>query len=417
LPPPDSNDLSRRFWRLTALNIFTNLTVPLASLVDTALLGHLRDIRFLAGVSLASVLFDYVYWTFGFLRMGTTGITAQAFGVGRRREVYRILYRSLLLALCLGCLILLFRLPLRELGFTLLSGSESVELAGRDYFDARIWGAPAALLNFAFLGWFLGREESRHALVMTVAAHATNVVLDYVFIVRLGLAAGGAGLATAISQYVMLVTATVLFSRSLISPGQPRDGGLLPAFHWREIAAPEAVGRLFRLNADILVRTVVLVSAFAVFLNFSALLGTIVLTANTILYRIQLLAAYFVDGAAFATETLAGVFHGSRDERSLERLRRLALRMGLLLTAPFALLVILVPRGLYGILTSHLETVETALSYNLWLLPALFLGSVIAVQAGSNHLLWLAISTFMAARSATLWWSDLRLSSSAGQPT
>lgn len=431
-----------RFWRLTALNIFTNLTVPIASLVDTALLGHLPDIRFLAGVSLASILFEYVYWTFGFLRMGTTGITAQAFGAGDHREVYQILYRSLLLALVLGSLILLARSPLREVGFGLLSGAESSELAGRSYFDMRVWGAPAALINFAFLGWFLGREESRNALLMTFAAHTTNVALDYLFIIRLGQAARGAGLATAISQYVMLGTAIALFIRGRSKDGDSLESARSRKIIWSEIAAPSALIRLLRLNLDILVRTVLLVSAFAVFLNFSALLGTVVLTANTILYRIQMLAAYFVDGAAFATESLAGIFHGSGAARSLARLRRLALKSGILLTMPFVLLVLLVPRQTYSTLTSHPETLTLAMEHNLWLVPALFFGSMAfiydgyflgltrsrslrncmlastlvvfgplayaALQLSSSHLLWFAITAFMAARGASLWWTDRR---------
>jgi len=448
LEPPPPVELTRRFWRLTALNVLTNLTVPLASLVDTALLGHLPDIRFLAGVSLASVLFEYVYWTFGFLRMGTTGTTAQAFGARQREEVYRVLYRSVLLAFGLGCLILMFRSPLRDLGFSLLSGSEATETAGRQYFDARILGAPAVLVNFGFLGWYLGREESRHALLMTVAAHATNVVLDYIFIVRLGLAARGAGLATAISQYVMLATGVVIFLRSRRRREGALSDRLIPAFDWREISAPSALARLFRLNLDILIRTVLLVSAFAVFLNFSALLGTIILAANTLLYRVQMLAAYFVDGAAFATESLAGIFQGAGDKRALLRLRRSALRIGLLLTLPFVVLVALVPAQTYGVLTSHSATLETAIAHTAWLVPALLLGSIafiydgyflgltrgrllrncmlvssilvflplalFALRSQSNHLLWLAMTVFMAARAATLWWSDRRLSSTTG---
>jgi len=188
-----SVSLYRRYFRLTALNILANVTVPLAGLVDTAILGHLADIRYLAGVALASLLFDYVYWTFGFLRMGTTGTTAQAVGRGDERGAYLILYRSILLALGVSAALLALQWPIRSLGFTLLSGAPEVEAAGQAYFNARIWGAPAALASFAFIGWYLGREESRYVLAMTVAANVTNVVLDYVLIVYMGMAAAGAG--------------------------------------------------------------------------------------------------------------------------------------------------------------------------------------------------------------------------------
>ncbi|MGB5659006.1 MAG: MATE family efflux transporter, partial [Thermoanaerobaculia bacterium] len=140
-----SGDLRQRFARLTFLNIISNITVPLASMVDTALLGHLESIHFLAGVALAAVIFEYVYWSFGFLRMGTTGITAQAVGRGDTGEVFRTLYRSLLLAWLLAAAILILQTPLKELGFLLLGGAPEVEAAGRAYFDARIWAAPATL--------------------------------------------------------------------------------------------------------------------------------------------------------------------------------------------------------------------------------------------------------------------------------
>jgi MATE family multidrug resistance protein len=208
---PAAPPLSRRFFRLALLNIFSNITVPLAGLVDTAMLGHLPEIRFLAGVALASVLFDYIYWTFGFLRMGTTGTTAQAVGRGDRREVYLTLYRSWMIALTLAALILLLQLPIRELGFGLLGGEPGVEAAGRAYFDARIWGAPATLCNFVLVGWFLGREESRHALVVTIVANLANIFFNYIFIIRLGLAARGAGLATMVSQYLAAGAALAIF--------------------------------------------------------------------------------------------------------------------------------------------------------------------------------------------------------------
>ena len=213
--------LPRRFARLTALNILANVAVPLAGLVDVAMLGHLSDLSFLAGVALATILFDYLYWTFGFLRMGTTGVTAQALGRGDDAEVHLTLYRALAFAAGTGAAILLLQVPLGELGFLLLSGGPAVEAAGREYFAARIWAAPAALANFAFLGWYLGREESGRALVMTVVGGFANIGFNYLFIVRLGLAARGAGLGTMTSQYLMLAVAAGMF---LARPRPPFPG-------------------------------------------------------------------------------------------------------------------------------------------------------------------------------------------------
>lgn len=425
----DSASLMRRFARLTFLNVLANITVPLASLVDTALLGHLADLRFLAGVALSAVLFEYVYWSFGFLRMGTTGTTAQAWGRGDLNAVYLTLYRSLIVALALAAGILILQWPLRELGFSLLSGAPGVEAAGREYFNARIWAAPAALSNFVLLGWFLGREESGAALVMTVVANVTNIVCNYIFIVHMGMAAFGAGLGTTISQYMMLLAGLFLWSRR---------SGRIP---WKrsQVLDAAALKSMFQLNRDILMRTVALISAFAVFTNCSALMGTVVLAANTVLLRLVMLVAYLVDGAAFASESLGGVFGGASDSQAFKRLVRVALVCGLLMTLPLLALFLGFPERIIGILTSHPEAIEVAIEYIPWLVPVLAMGAVAyiydglflgltagrslrnamlisfciflplaiaAVRLGSNHLLWFSLAAFMAARSVTLWWAS-----------
>jgi MATE family multidrug resistance protein len=422
---PDT--LRARFTRLTFINILSNVTVPLVGLVDTAMLGHLADIRFLAGVALGTILFDYVYWSFGFLRMGTTGTTAQALGRGDRREVYLVLYRSLSMAAVIAAAILVLQWPLRELGFGLLSGEAGVEAAGRDYFDARVWGAPATLCNFVLMGWFLGRAESRHVLVMTIAGNLGNIALNYVFIIRMGMAAYGAGLATSIAQYGMLLVGLGLF----------RLQGGAERWRWREVMNRSRMTSLFRLNLDILIRTMLLVSSFAIFTNFSSLLGTVLLAANSILLRIFYLAAYLIDGAAFACESLAGIFYGRNDPASLRRLIRVAVASGLGF-ATLALGVLLVaPRPLLGLLTSHEEVIAVCVRYAPWLIPTLLFGALafiydgvflgltrgrtlrnamifctlavflplawIGVRVESNHVLWAAMALFMLARAATLW--------------
>ena len=436
----DERSLRRRFFRLTGINILTNLTVPAAGLVDTALLGHLPDIRFLAGVALASLVFDVLYWSFGFLRMGTTGTAAQAVGRGETAEVYRVLYRSLAIALVLGTALLALARPLGDLAFAVLGGEAGVEAAGRDYFDARIWGAPFALCNFAFLGWFLGREESGRALAMSATANLVNLGLDWLLIVELGMAARGAGLATAASQVAQLAVAVGLFlalRRRAAAPAEA-SGGWLPAWSRAAVFDRERFAALFRLNRDILVRTVCLVGAFAVFTNVSSLLGTAVLAANAILLRLFSLASYSIDGAAFATESLAGIFGGAGDRRALARLDRLAIATGAGFAVAFMAALFAAPGPVMGLLTSHADVAARAAAGLVWLAPVVLLGSLAfvwdglflgltagralrnsmlislavflplawaALANGSNTLLWLAMTLFMAARAATLGWA------------
>jgi MATE family multidrug resistance protein len=425
--------LYRRYFRLSALNVLASVTVPLAGFVDTAMLGHLGEIRFLAGVALGSILFDYVYWTFGFLRMATTGTTAQALGEGDEAAVYLTLYRGLFLGVVIGGLLLAAQLPIRVAGFALLSGAESVEAAGAAYFNARIWGAPATLCSFVLVGWFLGREESGRVLLMTVAANLTNVALDYVFILRFGLAAFGAGLATMMSQYLSVAIGVTLLLRA----GRPRR------WAWAEVLDREGLSRLMLLNRDILLRTLGLITTFSLFTNFSSILGTTVLAANAILLRVQYLASYFIDGAAFATESLAGIFRGQRDAAALRRLLRLSLLVGFACVAGFALLVAAAPRTLYPLLTSHEDVVAVATRYGWWLVPVLLFGSAayiydgfflgltagrvlrnsmlfstvfvfapvawLAIDRGSNAVLWGAMMLWMMSRAGTLAWAARRV--------
>lgn len=425
--------LARRFFRLTIPNILSNVTVPLAGLADTVMLGHLPEIRFLAGVALGSIIFDYVYWTFGFLRMGTTGMTAQAYGRQDETAAFLILYRSIVLAVIIAALLLATQHWIAAASFTLLSGTGGTEAAARDYFFARIWGAPAALANFVVLGWFLGRERSDYALYLTIVANLGNIVLNYIFLYKLHLAAFGAGLATMLSQYLMLGTGVLLLLRYR-----------KPAFPgWREVLSRRKLVELLRLNVDLLIRTFCLITSFAVFINISAILGVQVLAANAILQRLQSLAAYLIDGAAFATESLAGIFHGQNDRSQLHGLLRFALLVGAGFAGLFILLLVLAPAGFYGLFTSHAPVVDLVRVFVPQLAITLVFGSLaymydgffigltqgrvlrnsmlvstllvfiplasVAYAQRSNAILWLAMTLFMVARAGTLWWASRRM--------
>ena len=280
-------------------------------------------------------------------------------------------------------------------------------------------GQPATLFQLRISGL------SGAALIMTGVANLANVVLD--FIVQMDLAAFGAGMGTAISQLLMLLAALILFWAR---------AGKVP-WVWSDVWQAQALTRLFRLNRDILLRTVALVSAFALFTNFSSLMSTVVLAANAVLLRWVMLAAYLIDGAAFATESLAGILFGTGDRVALRRLQGLALRSGVAFALPFCALALMRPAAPIRLLTSHPQTVETALQYLPWLAPVLFFGSLayiydglflgltagralrnamllstfgvflplaaLALHLENNHLLWASMAAFMMARTATLW--------------
>lgn len=426
---PQAYPFARRFLLLAATNVASNLMVPLASLLDVAFLGHLEQIKHLAGVALASVLFNILYGSFNFLRMATTGTTAQAVGRGDEDEVVLTGLRNWGLGLGIGLAVLALRGPLAQLGFWILQGSEEVEQVGRLYFAARIWGAPAHLLVQVCIGWFLGRALGYKVLILSAIGNGANVIFNYLFIVQLGLAAQGAGWASALGDGVALGVAGILGVRDL--PWQ-RVGGLLD-----RVLDGAALGQILSLNSNIMVRTLALVSSFALFTSISAGMGTEILAAHTVILQVVTLAAYFIDGLAFATESLAGLFFGAGAVQHLRALLVLSGGVSFASGIGIAGLFILFP-WLFQLLTDQPRLLEQIEIYVIWLLPVLAFGSLaymldgyfLGLTQGSilrrasvvstglgflplagiawvfnwPHMLWLALMSYMAARVITLGW-------------
>ena len=420
----------RQFLKLTAINILSNVMVPIAGLLSVAFLGHLADIRHLAGVALATVVFNYLYWTFGFLRMSTTGMTAQAIGRGEEEEALLIGLRHGILALLLGVAIVILQVPLRQIGFAMLSAATEVATAGEAFYNTLIWGAPATLVNFVIIGWLLGRSQSDRVLILTAVNSGANVALDYWFIVRLDWASAGAGLATALSQYLMLLVGLVMLIQQ-VPLKQMR-------VNTQQLWDASALTTVWVLNRDIMIRTFALISTFAVFTNLGSAFGTVPLTANALLMQVVTLAAYFIDGIAFATESLAGLFWGQGNMSQLKQLVLIAGGLSLCIGVLIAIAVIGYPDPLFGRLTAHIQVLDYLKQYVLWLLPVLGFGSlaymfdgyflgltegrilrqatlqavllgfmpiaIVAWYRHNNHWLWFALTLFMAVRALALGW-------------
>ena len=417
-----------RFLRLATVNIVSNIMVPLAGLVDTAFLGHLPEIRYLAGAALASILFNLIYRTCRFLRMATTGPTAQAEGRSDPDAVLLTLLRNGAIALGLGLIFLLLQYPIGEIGFSLLDATPDLKEAAKDYYNARIWGAPAVLLNMVMMGWFLGREQNSKVLVMSMVGNIGNIILDYVFIMEWGWAGAGAGGATAASQYMTLLCGIIYFVLenwwSHIQIVAPQ------VFQWEEMKST------LKLNTDIWLRTVGNVLVIVAFTELSASMGTMVLATNALLIQVVNITFFLIEGLSFATESLAGNFRGQGTNEQLFPLVKLAgftsLAIGLSITSIF----IILPEPLFGLLTNHEDVIEKVTHYILWLLPVLifasqafmldgyYLGltegvilrnSVLAAGAigflpvagtawwlENTHVLWLALCLYMAIRAVLL---------------
>ncbi|MEM1413723.1 MAG: MATE family efflux transporter [Myxococcota bacterium] len=327
---------TRRVLAIALPIMLSNVSTPLLGVVDTAVVGRLPGPAPLGAVALGSLIFSFVFWAFGFLRMGTTGLTAQAEGAGDAVEVRASLGRALLLALGIGLVLIALRGPIAELAFRLVSGSETVEGLARGYVALRILAAPATLASFALLGWFIGLGQARTALALQLVLNLTNVVLDAAFVLGLGWGVRGVAAGTLLAEVLAATVGLALAAREL-----RRRGGFGGRPTLASILDAEGLRRTVAVGGDILVRTLALVFAFAWFTDQGARAGELVLAANAVLMQLVNVAAYFLDGLAFAAETLVGRAIGARDRRlfdgAVRRTTELAALVALALTAIFAL--------------------------------------------------------------------------------
>ena len=300
-------------------------SVPLVGLVDTVVIGRTGDAAALAGVALGATIIGLFFWTFGFLRMGMTGLTAQADGADRTDEVAALLVRGLAIGLGIGLILLALAWPLRELAFAVFSGGAATTAEASSYVTMRFLGAPAALAVYAATGWLFGLGRTRAALALQLVMNAANVVFDLVLVFGFGLGAAGVGLGTAMAEWVAFATAIVLVIR--ISGAHPialaRRTGSAVLFDRAELA------KLFAVNRDLMIRTVALLILFAWFANAGARLGAVALAAQHVLMQFVNVAAFVLDAFAFTAEARVGQAVGAR---SRERLLR-----SIYLTAEFAL--------------------------------------------------------------------------------
>ncbi|MDI5983959.1 MATE family efflux transporter [Halomonas sp. M4R5S39] len=421
---PDASP--RRLWALAWPIILSNITVPLLGLVDTAVVGHLPDSRYLAAVTLGATLFSFLYWGFGFLRMGTTGLTSQAVGRENDSEVRNLLGQSLLLAAGIGTLLILFSKPLITLGLWLLDGSEIATDLATEYARIRLLSAPAVLANYAILGWFLGQQNSRVTLAILVLTNGVNIALDLLFVVGLGMTSDGVAWATVIADYTALAFGGWLVSRQLGLLG----GRFLSEHLWRITAYAE----LFQVNANLFVRTLGLLFAMAFFTSRGAVQGDTVLAANAVLLQFIMLTSYALDGFAHATEAITGHAVGRRRWDEFGRAVKSAALFSLATAAAASLAFALGGHQLIALLTGLPEVRATAGNYLPWmvampliavwsyLLDGVFIGATASremrnsifaglivylptwwlTQGLGNHGLWLAFLGFALVRSAVL---------------
>lgn len=356
-------------------------SVPLVGIVDTVVIGRSGDAVSLAGVALGATIVSFVFWAFGFLRMGMTGMTAQADGASDGREVDRLLARGMLLGLGLGTALFIAQILLIPAALGLMAGSANVSAEAQAYVAARFWGAPAALALFALLGWLLGLGRTRAALFVQIAMNAINGMLDVVLVWGFGFGAQGIGLGTAIAEWSALVIGLVIAFR-IAGPGMRAALADRAALFDRT-----ALKRLFAVNADIMVRTVALLFLFAWFTNAGAREGATTLAAQHVLMQFVAVSAFVLDGFAFTAEMRIGQAVGRRSRKEFDRALRLTAEFSLLAGLAFAVGIWLAGNAVIAFVTPDdgVRAVAGAMLWAAalvpfigvpaWLLDGVFLGA------------------------------------------
>lgn len=353
--------MNRSILRLAVPNIISNITVPLVGMADLAILGHLQDSPgvYIGAIALGGMIFNFIYAIFSFLRMGTTGLTAQAYGASRHKEATLVLGRSMLVAMGGGLLLIMVQAPIDWFTFSIIESSARLESLAAEYFYIRIWAAPATLGLYALIGWFLGMQNARIPMVLAIMINLINVGANYMFVYGFGLRSDGVAWGTLIAQYAGFLTALALFLKY--------HADKLQHMTLEALLKVKALRRFFMVNRDIMIRTILLILSFSLFTASSAKIGDDMLAVNTLLLQFLFLFSYFIDGFAYAAESLAGKFYGAKDLTLLKKFIGRIFIWGTLISLPFSLAYLLGGQYIVYILTDDPLVIASTSPFLPWL--------------------------------------------------
>lgn len=420
--------MNRQILRLAIPNIISNLSVPLLGAVDTAVVGRLEHVYYLGAIAVGSIIFDFIFWGFGFLRMGTTGMVAQAYGAQEERNTRVILFRVLIVAAVSSAFILLIQYPLIEVSMMLVNASPEVEEYTRIYYHIRIFAAPATLALFGLNGWFLGMQNSTYPMIITIFLNIVNIILNLIFVFRFNMTVDGVATGSLIASFLALGLAIILYKK--------KYGGLKLNIRWDELIETEELKKFFSVNRDIVIRTLCLIFSYAFFTAKSAEMGDVVLAANTILLQMWYISSYGTDGFAYAAESLVGRFKGAGDNTQLKSAVKANMLWGLGLGLLGTLTYAAFDTEIIALFTDKENVISVALTVVIWLIAAPLVNSVCFIWDGvyigatatgamrnsmliatilvfipvyyisepfaGIHALWMAMTAFMVARGVIL---------------
>ncbi|WP_270581709.1 MATE family efflux transporter [Butyricimonas virosa] len=422
--------MNRRILHLAIPSIVSNITVPLLGLVDVTIVGHLGATAYIGAIAVGGLLFNILYWNFGFLRMGTSGLTSQAYGRKDKEAEIRVLVQAVSVGLFSALAMLILQYPIELLAFRLLDTSAEVEQYAVTYFRICIWGAPAVLAQYSFTGWFIGMQNSRYPMYIAIVMNVINIVCSSCFVFLFKMKVEGVALGTVVAQYsgVMMALGFWYYNYKELR-GRITFKGSLQLI---------AMRRFFAVNRDIFLRTLCLIGVTTFFTSTGARQGDVILAVNTLLMQLFTLFSYIMDGFAYAGEALSGRYVGACNLVQLKRAVKALFCWGVVLSLVFTLLYGIGGENFLGLLTNDTVVIETAGRYFYWVLAiplagfAAFLwdgiligatatrfmlwamlvasGSFFVIYycfsgATNNHTLWLAFLVYLALRGImqTIW--------------
>lgn len=409
-------------------NIISNISVPLLGAVDTAVIGHLEHIYYLGAIAIGSLIFDFIFWGFGFLRMGTTGLVAQAFGENNSLKTKIILRRVLIVAGSASIAIIILQIPLIEFSLWVIDASPEVETYTRLYYNIRIFSAPATLSLFAINGWFLGMQNARYPMIITIFLNILNIGINLLLVFYFGMNVDGVAWGSLLASYCAVGLAFLLYKY--------KYGMQKVAISWADLIELKELKKFFSVNRDIFIRTMCLIFTYAFFTATSAKMGDTWLAANTILLQLWYISSYAVDGFAYAAESLVGRYYGAQNFKKMKKAIWYCMGWGLSFGAFGTTLYWIFDEQLIRIFTNKPEVIETALVVVFWLIIAPVVNSICFIWDGiyigatatsamrnsmliaticffipiyyiiepvaENHALWIAMTSFMLIRGVTL---------------
>lgn len=425
----DNNKLlgHRDIWALAGPIIISNLSTPLVGAVDTAVVGHLPEPQSIGAVALGALIFSFIFWSFGFLKMGTTGFIAQAYGAKNNQLLADTLSRVILIALFFGFLVILFSYPLIEYALYLLDSSKEIENLTSEYTYIRIWSAPATLCTYVFIGVFIGMHNTRKVLILLLVLNVSNILLDIIFVLVFEMGVQGVALATLIAEYFAAACGLYLL----------RDQLKLAAkqFNWGNALEANAIKGLMKANGDIFIRTLCLVFSMTYFTAQSAKMGELALASNAILLHLQSFMAHGLDGFAHAAEALTGSAYGAKQHDVFKRAVKLTSIWAFIIAIVISVIYFIFGEMIIGLFTSIDNVMSEAKIYLPWMIIApvvsvwsfqldgIFIGASytkemrnamivsmliylgllqVLIPQWGNHGLFLGLSLFMLIRAITL---------------